>query len=511
MNNQTTLPMFSTTDLLQIHQKGITHDQVNSQIDFFKKGFAYLNIIRAAIPGDGIELLNHATIDELIRSYEADICDKKIIKFVPASGAATRMFKSLFESLTNITGRELSSDVLQVFKKLDSFAFFPDLVEKIRQNGQDINVLLKNEYQKIINYILSEEGLNYGNLPKGLLKFHTYDHWNRTAVEEHLVEGALYAKNSDGTVKIHFTVSPEHLKPFTELIQLVIKEYEKMFDVKYDISFSIQKPSTDTIAVDENNQPFLNSDGNLLFRPGGHGALLENLNDLDGDVVFIKNIDNVVPDRLKQQTVTYKKALAGLLLKLQKQVFTYLEKIESGSDEKTNAEIVSFIESKLGYHFSKIASNFSQSEKAKLLFDLLNRPIRICGMVKNEGEPGGGPYWVKSEDGSSSLQILESSQVNPDDPSQKEIFNKATHFNPVDLVITMRNYKGEKFNLLQFRDPETGFISIKSKDGKSLKALELPGLWNGSMALWNTIFVEVPVITFNPVKTINDLLRKEHQ
>ena len=503
--------MFSTTELLQIHQKGITHDQVNGQIDFFKKGFAYLNIVRAAIPGDGIELLNHAAIDELIRSYEADICDKKIIKFVPASGAATRMFKSLFESLTKITGNEPSSDVVHVFRKLDSFAFFPDLVEKIRQNGQDINVLLKNEYQKIINYILSEEGLNYGNLPKGLLKFHTYDHWNRTAVEEHLVEGALYAKNCDGTVNIHFTVSPEHLKPFTELIQLVTKEYEKMFDVKYDISFSIQKPSTDTIAVDENNQPFLNSDGNLLFRPGGHGALLENLNDLDGDVVFIKNVDNVVPDRLKQQTVTYKKALAGLLLKLQKQVFTYLEKIESGSDEKTNSEIVSFIESKLGYHFSKIASNLSQSEKAKLLFDVLNRPIRICGMVKNEGEPGGGPYWVKSEDGSSSLQILESSQVNPDDPSQKEIFNKATHFNPVDLVITMRNYKGAKFNLLQFRDPETGFISIKSKDGKALKALELPGLWNGSMAFWNTIFVEVPVITFNPVKTINDLLRKEHQ
>ncbi len=504
--------MFSTTELLQIHQKGITHDQVSGQIDFFKKDFTYLNIVRAAIPGDGIELLNHAVLDELIRSYEADICDKQIVKFVPASGAATRMFKSLFESLTKIPGSELSLDVLQVFKKLDSFAFYPDLVEKIRQNGQDINVLLKNDqYQIIINYILNEEGLNYGNLPKGLLKFHNYDHWNRTAVEEHLVEGALYSKNSDDTVKIHFTVSPEHLKPFTELIQLVTKEYEKMFDIKYDISFSIQKPSTDTIAVDENNQPFLNNDGNLLFRPGGHGALLENLNDLDSDVVFIKNIDNVVPDRLKLQTVTYKKALAGLLLKLQKQVFTYLEKIESGSDENTNAEIISFIESKLGYHFSPTFSDFSHSEKTKLLFNVLNRPIRICGMVKNEGEPGGGPYWVKSDDGSRSLQILESSQVNPDDHTQKEIFKKATHFNPVDLVITIRNYKGEKFNLLQFRDPETGFISIKSKDGKALKALELPGLWNGSMAFWNTIFVEVPMMTFNPVKTINDLLRKEHQ
>lgn len=504
--------MFSKNDLLQIQQKGISLDQVNDQIEFFKKGFTYLNVVKAAIPGEGIEILNHAALDELIKIYETEICDKQIVKFVPASGAATRMFKSLFEILSKTPGSEYSTDVLQVFKKLDSFAFYPDLVEKIRQNGQDINVLLKNDqYQKIITYILNEEGLNYGNLPKGLLKFHTDDQWNRTSVEEHLVEGAMYAKNTDGKVNIHFTVSPEHLKPFTELINLVKKEYEKKFEVTYDISFSIQKPSTDTIAVYENNQPFLNNDGKILFRPGGHGALLENLNDIDADVVFIKNIDNVVPDHIKHQTVTYKKALAGLLLKLQQQVFTYLKKIEKGSDEKMNSEIISFIESKLGYRFSNILSDLTQSEISKVLFDVLNRPIRICGMVKNEGEPGGGPYWVKSQDGSISLQILESSQFNLDDQLQNEIFKKATHFNPVDLVISLRNFKGEKFNLMQYRDPDTGFISIKSKDGKALKALELPGLWNGSMAFWNTIFVEVPMITFNPVKTINDLLRKEHQ
>ena len=356
-----------------------------------------------------------------------------------------------------------------------------------------------------------EKGLNYSSLPKGLLKFHTYDQWNRTSVEEHLVEGAMYAKNSDGKVNIHFTVSPEHLKLFTELIQLVSKEYEKKFDIIYNITFSIQKPSTDTIAVDDRNEPFLNSDGNLLFRPGGHGALLENLNDLNADVIFIKNIDNVVPDRIKNQTVTYKKALAGLLLKVQQQTFTYLKKLESGFDEKLISEIIPYIETKLGYHFSESLSDLSLLQKKNLLIDILNRPIRVCGMVKNEGEPGGGPYWVKSDEGSSSLQILESSQFNLKDHAQNEIFKKATHFNPVDLVITMRNYKGEKFNLLQYRDPETGFISIKSKDGKALKALELPGLWNGSMAFWNTIFVEVPMITFNPVKTINDLLRKEHQ
>jgi hypothetical protein len=504
--------MFSKNDLLQIKQKGISLEQANDQIDFFKKGFSYLNVVKAAVPGDGIEILHQSAIDELIKFYETEICDKQIVKFVPASGAATRMFKSLFETLSKPSGNEIPADVLHVFKKLDSFAFYPDLVEKIRQNGQDITVLLKNDqYQEIINYILGEEGLNYGNLPKGLLKFHTYDQWNRTSVEEHLVEGAMYAKNADGRVKIHFTVSPEHLKPFSDLIQLVCKEYEKKFDIRYDISFSIQKPSTDTIAVDENNQPFLNNDGKILFRPGGHGALLENLNDLTGDVIFIKNIDNVVPDRIKQQTVIYKKAIAGLLLKVQQQTFSYLHGIEKGSDAKMNHEIKTFIESSLGYRFSDQLSDLSSREVTKLLFDVLNRPIRVCGMVKNEGEPGGGPYWVKSGDRSNSLQILESSQFNLDDLSQNEIFKKATHFNPVDLVITTRNYKGEKFDLLKFRDPDTGFISIKSKDGKALKALELPGLWNGSMAFWNTIFVEVPVITFNPVKTINDLLRKEHQ
>ena len=504
--------MFSKSDILQIKQKGISLDQANGQIEFFEKGFRYLNVVKAAVSGDGIEILHQNAIDELIKFYETEICDKQIVKFVPASGAATRMFKSLFETLSQPSGREMPTDVQHVFKKLDSFAFYPDLVEKIRQNGQDLNVLLKNDqYQKIISYILGEEGLNYGNLPKGLLKFHTYEQWNRTSVEEHLVEGALYAKNADSKVRIHFTVSPEHLKPFTELIQLVSKEYEKKFAIRYDISFSIQKPSTDTIAVDENNHPFLNNNGEILFRPGGHGALLENLNDLPGDAIFIKNIDNVVPDRIKSQTVAYKKAIAGLLLKIQQQTFSYLNEIEKGSDDKKNHEIKTFIESTLGYRFSDQLSGLSAREVSKLLFDVLNRPIRVCGMVKNEGEPGGGPYWIKSEDGSKSLQILESSQFNLDDSSQNEIFKKATHFNPVDLVITTRNYKGVKFNLLKYRDPNTGFISIKSKDGKALKALELPGLWNGSMAFWNTIFVEVPMITFNPVKTINDLLRKEHQ
>jgi hypothetical protein len=505
--------MLSEDNQLQLQQKGISIEEITNQIAFFKKGISYLHIVKPAIPGDGIEVLNDATIHEFVELYDKDGFDKNKIKFVPASGAASRMFKSLFEALSKTDIHELSKEVQHVLEHLKSFAFYPDLVEKLHQNGHDLQDLLKNrQYHTIISYILNKEGLNYGNLPKGLLKFHAYyESWNRTSVEEHLVEGALYAKNTNGVVNIHFTVSPEHLKLFSDLIQSVQPEYEKKFQVTYHISFSIQKPTTDTIAVDEHNQPFLSDDGKLLFRPGGHGALLDNLNDLDGDIIFIKNIDNVVPDRIKNQTILYKKALAGLLMKVQKQTFTYLQKMEQGADETQISEIIIFIEKNIGYRFPNQFLNQSMKEKTTKVFAILNRPIRICGMVKNEGEPGGGPYWVKSDDGSCSLQILESSQFNLHDHKQKEIFNKATHFNPVDLIISTKNYQNKKFQLLQYRDPDTGFISIKSKDGKALKALELPGLWNGSMAFWNTIFVEVPMITFNPVKTINDLLRKEHQ
>ncbi len=504
--------MFSKIDKQQIIQRSISIEQVISQIEFFKKGACFLNVVKAAIPGDGIEVLSEPDLHKLVKYFNTAICDKNVMKFVPASGAASRMFKSLFETLTNGPESDIDSIVAQVFTQLQSFAFYPDLVEKIRENGHDLNILLKDEqYQLIIKYIIGSEGLNYGNLPKGLLKFHTYEKWNRTSVEEHLVEGALYARNANGTVNVHFTVSPEHLKLFTELVQLVEHEYEEEFGVKYQVTYSIQKPSTDTIAVDENNQPCINAVGELVFRPGGHGALLENLNDLDADIIFIKNIDNVVPDSIKDETVTYKMALAGLLLKTQQQVFDYLRKLEADTNENLNAEIISFIETKIGIRFLDSFYAHSEQDKKELLFNILNRPMRVCGMVKNEGEPGGGPYWVLADDGFSSLQILESSQFNLADAAQQAIFNSATHFNPVDLVISTKNYRGEKFDLLQYRDPDSGFISIKSKDGKALKALELPGLWNGSMAFWNTIFVEVPIITFNPVKTINDLLRKEHQ
>jgi hypothetical protein len=506
--------MFSHVDRLQIQQKGITVEQVTQQIAFFKKGVPYLDISKPAVSGDGIFVPDDNVTKELISVYESLVTGKKIVKFVPASGAATRMFKAMFEYLSKPSGAIIYDDVAQVIQKIGHFAFYDDLQEVLAGKGLELSELIRaSSYHEVIDAILNEGGLNYGNLPKGLLKFHAYPGANRTSVEEHLVEGAMYAKNSDYSVFIHFTVSPEHLQAFKALIDKKKIQFEKEFGVTYYVSFSIQKPSTDTIAVDGINSPFRDRNGSLIFRPGGHGALLDNLGELDGDMIFIKNIDNVVPDTLKAETVTYKKVLGGLLLKLQKMVFGYLERLEIPGHHKEEfyQEIVSFIESWLGYKFPDTFAPIDTHAKKQWLFNVLNRPIRVCGMVKNTGEPGGGPFWVKDKDGALTLQILESSQFNLADENHQQVFKYATHFNPVDLVVSANNYKGQKFSLAEYRDPDTGFISVKSKDGKELKALELPGLWNGSMALWNTVFVEVPVITFNPVKSVNDLLRNEHQ
>ncbi|MCD4720334.1 MAG: DUF4301 family protein, partial [Desulfobacula sp.] len=353
--------------------------------------------------------------------------------------------------------------------------------------------------------------LDYGKLPKGLLKFHRYEHSNRVALEEHLVEAAMYGVSKNKKAYVHFTVSPEHLEKFKTQVDQVKDEYEKLFDITFEISYSVQKSSTDMIAVDMNNEPFREKDGSLLFRPGGHGALIENLNDLEADLIFIKNIDNVVPDRLKEITTTYKKVIGGLLLKLQSKTFEFLKELEKSESTNLIEKIEAFAQSDLNIKIPNGFNELGPDEKKSFLFRHLNRPIRICGMVKNEGEPGGGPFWVKNSKGEVSLQVVESSQVNASDEEQMKILQSSTHFNPVDLVCGTRNYKGESFDLHEFIDPETGFISIKSKDGKNLKAQELPGLWNGAMADWITIFVEVPIITFNPVKTVNDLLRPQHQ
>jgi hypothetical protein len=500
--------MFSPSDLQLFQSKGISVDQINNQIHSFEKGFPFLNVVKSAVYNDGIITLSDKDVLQLGEFYNSQKNNFTICKFVPASGAATRMFKSLYEYLEN--PEKTNNEAEKFISNIPLFAFYRDLVEIIEKKGLSIEKLPPRE---TINLLLSASGLNYGNLPKGLLKFHIYKDRSRVPVEEHLVEGAMYAGTGKNEVNVHFTLSPEHIQPFKELIDAVADEYEKLYGVKFTISCSIQKPSTDTIAVDKNNQPFRAKDGSLVFRPGGHGALIENLNDLKSDIIFIKNIDNVVPDRLKKTTVDYKNALAGLLIKTQEKINEYLQYLssEEATGNLKNQEIKDFIESNLGYIFPESFLDLPVEDKRGMLFHILNRPLRVCGMVKNSGEPGGGPFWVQKEDGSLSLQILESSQFDLHNEDQLKVFKSATHFNPVDLVIYTKEFTGSKFNLKRFTDPETGFISIKSKDGKELKALELPGLWNGAMANWNTLFVEVPLITFNPVKTILDLLRDEHR
>jgi hypothetical protein len=442
-----------------------------------------------------------------------------VVKFVPASGAASRMFKSLFSALEGLQNGTASSKVLNdpevslFAEQVNHFAFYDELIDRtsidIQQKTANLPLKL------LLENLLSEQGLNYGSLPKGLLLFHKYHDGSRTAAEEHFVEGVAYSKNIKGIVNIHFTVSPEHQLAFEKHVNDIKPKHEKSFGVIYQTSFSQQKSSTDTISVTLENEPFRNDDGSLLFRPAGHGALLENLNDLDADLIFIKNVDNVVHDHLKKPTIDYKKALAGVLLNLQEQIF-YYQKIlhEHHSDSLESAfyaEAANFLENVLNV---SPPNNQYFSEKEELyqyFYQKFNRPIRVCGMVKNQGEPGGGPFFAANSDGTISLQIVESSQIDFSDPEQSRIAKSATHFNPVDLVCAIKNYAGEKFNLMDYTDPKTGFISIKSKDGNELKAQELPGLWNGSMADWSTLFVEVPIETFNPVKTVNDLLRKEHQ
>lgn len=497
--------MLTTTDRSQLQSKGIPEAQVREQIMNFRQGFPYMKLQRAARVGDGIIRLSPTEIDENVSYYEDNLAGATIVKFVPASGAASRMFKDFFGLWQNPDASGEFPKAIEALGGIEDFAFFQELKQRMKAEDLDLRQQLDGgNYQVVLDYILSEKGLNYGFLPKGLLAFHRYNSQYRVPVEEHMVEAAHYGRNADGTARLHFTVSPQHRDFFSKVEHETKAKYGHEFGVTYQISYSEQKPSTDTIAVDLENQPFRNDDGSLLFRPGGHGALLENLNEIEGDIIFIKNIDNVVPDHLKGETYRYKQTLGGLLLKLRKEIFDLLNRLDQ-QDETAVTAGAAFLAEKLNL------SARDQEISREYLYSKLNRPIRVCGMVKNEGEPGGGPFWTLSGDGSSTLQIVETSQVDLENPGQKEIVSKATHFNPVDLVCSTRDHRGNKFDLLKYRDPNTGFISHKSKDGRELKALELPGLWNGSMADWTTVFVEVPAITFNPVKTVNDLLRKEHQ
>jgi len=506
--------MITTSDEIRLKKKGISTSQINEQLNSFKKGFPYLKIHCAAEPGKGIVLVSEQEIPFLLKQWEDYLQnDAIILKFVPASGAASRMFKDLFEFLENKNNEPSNSFETKFFDEIEKFAFYDDLNKIcIKNEGQTIDELILNkQYKTVVENLLLEKGLNYGSLPKGLLKFHSYPTEIRTPMQEHLVEGALYAATASGKVNIHFTVSKEHRLLFEDHFKNTVSLFEKKYNVTYNVGFSEQKPYTDTIAADVNDEAFRDNDGELVFRPGGHGALIENLNDLNGDVIFIKNIDNVVPDSLKENTTTYKKIIAGILVNLQKQSFGYLKEMENETLSKAKLSVIAqFCEIRLNNQHPDLHS-LTDIELQKYLYTKLNRPIRVCGMVKNIGEPGGGPFLTLNSDGTVSPQILESSQIDMSNPVDKAIMMNSTHFNPVDLVCGVKDYQGKKFNLLQHVDKNTGFISLKSKNGKELKALELPGLWNGAMSDWNTIFVEVPIDTFNPVKTVNDLLRPQHQ
>jgi hypothetical protein len=505
--------MLTQEDKELLAAKGITEAQIADQLASFEKGFPYLKLEAAASIGHGILAPTDEERAAYLNAWDAyKQSDRRIVKFVPASGAASRMFKNLFEFLSADYQLPTTDFEKKFFENIHHFAFFHDLdVVCMDGAGKDVDTLIADgEYKTVVGQLLEAYGLNYGQLPKGLLKFHRYVEGIRTPLEEHLVEGALYAAGATGKVNVHFTVSTEHRELFEYLVKEKVANYAQKFGVEYHVTFSEQKPSTDTVAADMDNKPF-RVDGKLLFRPGGHGALIENLNDLDADVVFIKNIDNVVPDRLKDETVTYKKLIAGVLVTLQRKAFEYLRLLDGGQyTHEQLEEIIRFVQQDLCCRKADI----KQLEDAELVIYLrqkLNRPMRVCGMVKNVGEPGGGPFLAYNPDGTVSAQILESSQIDMNDPAKKAMFEKGTHFNPVDLVCAVRNYKGEKFDLTRYVDKATGFISHKSKNGRELKALELPGLWNGAMSDWNTVFVEVPLATFNPVKTVNDLLREQHQ
>ncbi len=507
--------MLTQEDKALLAKKGISEEQIAAQLACFEKGFPFLKLEAAASIENGIVAPTESERDAYIKAWEAykNEGGHVVTKFVPASGAASRMFKNLFEFLGADYGEPTTDFEKKFFSQIEHFAFYEDLNEACRKNaGKDIPALLvAKEYKTVIVCLLEAAGLNYGALPKGLLKFHKYEDGARTPLEEHLVEGALYAAGVDGKVNVHFTVSPEHRPLFEQLVAEKASKYAEKYGVEYHVSFSEQKSSTDTIAADMDNRPFRDEKGRLVFRPGGHGALIENLNDLDSDIVFVKNIDNVVPDRLKADTVTYKQVIAGVLVTLQRKVFDYLRLIDSGKyTHKQIEEMIRFVQQGL-YCRKHDIKNLEDGDLILYLKSKLNRPMRVCGMVKNVGEPGGGPFLAYNADGTVSLQILESSQIDMKDPEKKTMFEKGTHFNPVDLVCAIRDYQGHKFDLLRYVDHATGFISYKSKNGKDLKALELPGLWNGSMSDWNTVFVEVPLSTFNPVKTVNDLLREEHQ
>jgi len=516
--------LLTENDYQQLKEEGHTFEHLVDQIKIFELGLPPIILNRAAKINDGVKSFTVEQVLNYCRIFDDQIKYKSVIKFIPASGAASRMFKELqnfYTANNNSTLNDLKSKsslnknyacILEFVLNIKKFAFYDELDSLAKKNNESVSSLIaENKIREIIELVISAGGLNYANLPKGEIKFHLYRNGSRTAFEEHLVEAVGYAQNPSGEIKIHFTIpeeSRQHLIDFLRRVKIIYKKN----GLDFSISTSFQKKATDTLAVDLNNTPFRDSNGKLLFRPAGHGALLQNLNEINEDIIFIKNIDNISPEYLHPQTVKYKKLIGGILIEVQNQIFNFIRQIAAGNFIYEDIQSIENFSSKtLSITFPPEYNQLDINSRAKYLFNKLNRPLRVCGMVVNEGHPGGGPFWIEDDDRTQSLQIIESAQIDLNNEKQKLIFNSSTHFNPVDIVFSIKDYRGNKFDLYKYSNPSTGLIALKSKDSRELKSLELPGLWNGSMHYWNTIFVEVPKITFNPVKEVNDLLKAEHQ
>ncbi|MFH1277304.1 MAG: DUF4301 family protein [Candidatus Eisenbacteria bacterium] len=516
--------IFTKEDRKQLEGAGISLEEGLRQIALFENPPGFTKLARVCVPGDGIRRLVESEVEEALAAYERARLGDRFLKFVPASGAATRMFQSLlfFRNETRewsrreiereaAKGTEHFPELKRFLEGLSRFPFAGALRDTLEEAGEDPAALLQNgSYRPILGALLDPAALDFARLPKGLIPFHGTEDEARTPFEQHLIEAALYARNADGSCRLHFTVSPEHEEAFRRLLERVRPGLEERFGIRYEVNFSAQKPSTDTLAADESNRPFREKNGRLLVRPGGHGALIENLGETEGDIVFIKNIDNVTPRQLTAEVCGWKKALAGHLTRVQERIFRLLARLDEGADNRVVEEAMIFLKEDLGVE-PPAGKAPAGGDAHRFVTEKLDRPLRVCGMVPNTGDPGGGPFWVTGEDGSASLQIVESAQIDPRSDAQQEILKASTHFNPVDLVCALRDRRGNPYDLRGHVDESAVFISVKSKDGRTLKAFERPGLWNGAMADWNTVFVEVPAETFSPVKRVTDLLKEEHQ